>query len=81
MSQRDTELPNNFENCKSHFASSWHQKLKPSFSSEWQTALGLIFVENKDWTKGKNRIVFFFKKKITLKHLKTVRYPDPRVRL
>ena len=42
--------------------------------------IGLFFVESKNWTKAEMGL-FFFKEKITLKHLKIVGSSDPRVRL
>ena len=43
--------------------------------------LGAIFFENKDLNESGNGIVFFFKEKITLKHLKIIRPTEQRVRL
>ena len=39
------------------------------------TTLGLLFVENKDWTKAEIGEFFFFNEKITLKHLKILGHP------
>ena len=43
--------------------------------------LGLFFVEKKRLNETGNWIVFFFKEKMTLKHLKIIRSSEPRVRL
>ena len=45
------------------------------------TTLGLFFVEKKRLNETGNWIVFFFKEKMTLKHLKIIRSSEPRVRL
>ena len=52
-----------------------HNKVKQSVSlvSGKLTTLGFFFVQNKDW--------FFFKEKLTLKHLKLVRSSNPRVHM